>query len=488
MMEPAARSARWGLSTTIGQPAALCIAALTLALGLRAMLLGGGQLDYDEGVYWQSLAAMRAHPLFASVYSSQPPAFLVLLLPFHRLLGGSLLADRLAVLVVCGGGLLAVQRTLRAFDMPWAGLAGVAVLGADPLFFRQSVTLQADGPAIGLALMAVAMAAAARCRAGTRQRLLAAGAGALVATAVLTKLLAVAAVPAVAILLVAPPGSRRVAAGQLAAAAAGGLAAMAALLLPFAGSWSQVWDQSVGLHVRARGAPTGGIDAWTVVREVPLAVLGGAGAVAALRRAPVLVAAGAAWVVAAVLLLALHRPVWPHHLLVLTAPMALLAGAAAQLLHDPRRLRHAPFVGLLLVAATLASAVHVRSLATPDSSRQPAVAALRATTSRGDLLITDDQYTAALASRRTPPELVDTSQVRVLSGDLTAGQVEVAAQRWQVRAVLLDNGGLPSLSLLPGLQEWLTERFPMVLQVGGGRVLYLRPPPHSRGTRTTMPD
>jgi len=329
--------------------------------------------------------------------------------------------------------------------------------------------------------MAVALAATARGCGGTRQRLLAAGAGALVAAAILTKLLAVTAVPAVAILLVAGPGSRRAAAGQLAAASAGGLAAMAALLLPFAGSWPQLWEQSVGLHVRARAAPTGGIDVWTVARELPLAALAGVGAVAALRRAPVLVAAGTAWVLAAVLLLAVHRPLWPHHVLVLSAPLALLAGPAAQLLGSaPGRLRHAPVVGLLLVAATLAAALHVRSLATPDSSRQPAVAALRATTSRGDLVITDDQYSAALARRRTPPELVDTSQVRVLSGDLTAQQVEVAAERWHVRAVLLDMGSLPSLSLLPGLQEWLVERFPTVLQVGGGRVLYLRPPPHLR--------
>ncbi|HEY4028327.1 MAG TPA: glycosyltransferase family 39 protein [Candidatus Dormibacteraeota bacterium] len=482
MIQPVAHPARWGLHTTISGAAALGVVGLTLALGLRALLLGSGQFDYDEGVYWQSLHALRAHPLFASVYSSQPPAFLVLLAPAHRLLGGSLMADRLVVLMVSGCGLVAVYRMLSALDMPWGGLLAAALLGADPLFFRQSVTLQADGPAIGLALTAVALAAATRGRTGATRRLLAAAAGALVATAILTKLLAVAAAPAVAILLVAQPDWRRMAAGQVAAALAGGAAAAAALLLPFVGSWPQMWDQAVGLHIRARTAPTGGLDAGTMLRELPLVALAVAGAGVALRRAPVLLAAGVAWALAAVLVLVAHRPLWPHHVVVLTAPLALLAGATVQLLLEPGRQRHAPLIGLLLVAATLASALYVRSLATPDASRQSSVAALRATTTRHDLVITDDQYSAALASRRTPPELVDTSQVRVLSGELTAEQVEAAAQRWRVRAVLLDTRGMPSLSLLPGFREWLIERFPVVMDVGGGRVLYLRAVSRS-GTR-----
>lgn len=476
MVERAAQSARWARKVTISQPAALAIGVVALALALRAPLLGSGQFDYDEGVYWQSLRALAGHPLFASVYSSQPPAFLMLLAPPHRLLGGSLLAGRLVVLVLSAGGLVAVYRTLSEFDMPWGGLAAAAVLGADPLFFRQSVTLQAEGPAIGLALMAVAMAAAARTRTGRTQQLLAAGAGALAATAILTKLMAVAVVPAVAILLAMQPGDRRRAAGQLASAVVGSALAAAAFLLPFVGSWPQLWDQSVGLHLRAREAPTGGLDGWMALRECPLVVLGLAGAAILMRRAPVLATAGVAWVVGAALLVGLHRPLFPHHLLVLTAPLSLLAGAAAQLLLNARGLRYASAVGIVVIGATLASALYVRSLAIPDTVRQPAVSALRAATSHNDYVITDDQYTAALADRLSPPELVDTSPVRVLAGDLTTAQVEAVAERWGVRAVLLDTRGLPSLSLLPGIMEWLVERFPVVLDLGGGRMLYLRLP------------
>src|SRR5215471_14608240 len=80
-------------------------AVLAAAIVLRAPLLGGGQIDYDEGVYWQSLRALAAgRPLFSAVYSSQPPAFLLLLLPVHLALGGSIAGDRLTVLVVALAG------------------------------------------------------------------------------------------------------------------------------------------------------------------------------------------------------------------------------------------------------------------------------------------------------------------------------------------------------------------------------------------------
>src|SRR5215469_4310048 len=150
-------------------PVAALIAAILFvgAVLVRLPLLGGGQIDYDEGVYWQSLRAMAAgRALFTSVYSSQPPAFLLLLLPGHLASGGALLADRLTVLVLALAGIAAAGRTVGLLAGRWAGLLAAALLAADPLFLRQSVTLQADGPAVALALVALAAAAEGRRRPG----------------------------------------------------------------------------------------------------------------------------------------------------------------------------------------------------------------------------------------------------------------------------------------------------------------------------------
>jgi hypothetical protein len=99
------------------------------------------------------------------------------------------------------------------------------------------------------------------------------------------------------------------------------------------------------------------------------------------------------------------------------------------------------------------------------------VAALRASTAPGDLVISDDQFATALAGRSTPPELVDTSLVRVKSGDLTVDELMVIAERWHVRAVLLRTD---RLAAVPGLQAWLEQHFPKSMHLGTGRTLYLR--------------
>src|SRR5215831_15449504 len=220
-----------------------------IALAVRLLLLAGGQNDYDEGVYWQSLRALAAgHPLFTSVYSSQPPGFLVLLLPGHLALGGALGGDRLTVLVLALAGVAAAGRTAGLLAGRWAGLLAAALLAADPLFFRQSVTLQAE-----------AAAAEARHRGGRSALALSGAAGAALSLAVLTKLLAVAAAPALLVLLAWPePGSRAL--PRVAAAVAGGLVPGAAVLLPFVPVWPELWRQVVGLHLGARSLPLGGLD------------------------------------------------------------------------------------------------------------------------------------------------------------------------------------------------------------------------------------
>ena len=78
---------------------ALAVGAIAITVVVtvtsRLSFLGGGEIDWDEGVYWLSMQSMQAgHPLFLSVYSSQPPAFLLVSEPPWALLGGGIAAAR----------------------------------------------------------------------------------------------------------------------------------------------------------------------------------------------------------------------------------------------------------------------------------------------------------------------------------------------------------------------------------------------------------
>ena len=93
---------------------------LALAFALRLWPLMGRSIDYDEGVYWQSLRAMsEGHPLFSSVFSSQPPFFLLALYPFYALLGQNLAAARLGVAIFSIIGILAMYALGRMLAGHW---------------------------------------------------------------------------------------------------------------------------------------------------------------------------------------------------------------------------------------------------------------------------------------------------------------------------------------------------------------------------------
>jgi 4-amino-4-deoxy-L-arabinose transferase-like glycosyltransferase len=453
-------------------PAVAPASLLALAVVPRLPLLAGGQIDYDEGVYWQSLRAMVAgHRLFGEVYSSQPPGFLFLLLPFFALLGQTLVAARIGVLIFFLAGLVASFRLGSALGGRGTGLLAMAILAADPIGMRESVALQADAPAMALALGSLAMVVRPR-PVEPPPGLAVLAAGGLLALAILVKVLAAAAGPALLVALLAAPMSGRQRVRNVGLAAAGGLIAAALVLLPVLPDWRQVWEQSVGLHLVARGVAIGGLEPLTLVEEGPLLFLSLAGLALSVRRAPRLVAVAGSWAAVAALMLAVQRPLWPHHLVALVAPAALLAGGLAQSVVNRRpdgRLVAAAAIVLVAGGAGAAIDVHVHQHS--DASLAPAVARLQAATKPSDLVITDDQYLLALAGRDTPPQLVDTSLVRVSSGSLTTAAVEAMAEGSHVRGFLFSTG---RLSQLEDLESWVELRYPEHQQLDADRELYLR--------------
>ena len=452
------------------RPAALAVVPVLAAVVVRALAVWGPQVDYDEGVYWESLRAMRdGHALFTDVYSSQPPGFLVGLLPFFVALGHGIVAARLAMVVCATVLVAAVFVVARALDGRRAAIAAAAIALVDPLLLRQSVTLQADGPSIALGTAAVALALLASRRA--RAPWLSSASGGALAAAVLVKLFAVAfAVPVVFVLI--SWGTGRSSRQRVAAAswvAAGAAIAGAALLLPFTGAFDEMRTQVVGGHLRARSLQEGGLTGdmlASLARELPLLIAALAGLILLVRhRHPHRrdLALVTAWLAASLAILLAQRPLWPHHVALLVPPLAIAAAPALALIRARTAAACAAIAWLVLGALAL------RHPATADSA--PALTPILATTTpSGALVITDDQYSAAAADRDTPPSLVDTSYVRIDSQPLSTADVERLAADPRVRAVCFVTGRLDHL---PGLRTWVAAHFPHRVQAGGATVYLL---------------
>ena len=455
-------------------PVVPALALCTLLIVARFRLLGAGQLDYDEGVYWQSLRALAAgHPLYTSVFSSQPPGFLLGVEPVWAALGGSIAAARSVMLawglVSIGSGAVIGWRLM--------GVRGAvimaALLASDPLMVRQSVVLQAEGPAVALGLLAIALAeVVVSMERIALADLAAVASGAALALGVLNKLLDVAVVPAlVAPLWLNPPHARR-----LLGVTTGALLASAVVLLPLSGAWAVMLDQAVGLHIASQSLPLGGLTdpafAAALVREAPLLGIAAAGAVLGRRRHPRPVVVGLAWVAGAVVAMLLTHPLWPRHLVSVVPAAALLGTVGLVSIVERMKVRMARPAAAVGLACLFGLGVAGITTLGPGATFVPLVTELDRAASPRAVIVTDDQFVAAVAGWNVPPELVDTSFVRVETGGITTSGIAAVLKRDGVCAVVFSTGRLRQV---PGLEQWLNANYSEVIDLGDGSLIYMRP-------------
>lgn len=484
------------------------LATLLMLVSVALILwpLNGLERDYDEGVYWQSLRAMASgRPLFTSVFSSQPPFFLVSLYPFYMLFGQSIAAARFGVAVFAIVGVIAMYWLGRALGGHWVGLVAAALLAFDPAFLHEARTLQAEAPAIALEIVAVALALAASRRAGRLRAWLALASGFALALGALIKLLdVVAIVPMIAYLatplwvIFSAEGGRlrwptwaearpllRPALAPVGWACAGGALGGALVLAPFLGSFGALWSQVVTFHLTAAQVESANLGANLLTILGGMKVLG----------VPTLLALGLAiwrrawrlappllWLLASIVTLARQAPLFSHHIALVIPCMALTVALGLTLPPLPARaaLRQAQALGYsaILIACALwgvgfGAYTAGQAAQAPSDATTRLVSAIAAFTTPDQPIVSDDQYALALANRSTPPELVDTSLVRIATKRLTAAQLEAILGRPDTRYVVLATG---RLTRVPGFDTWLTANFHQLIDLGGGVAIYERAP------------
>jgi len=191
-----------------------------------------------------------------------------------------------------------------------------------------------------------------------------------------------------------------------------------------------------------------------------------------------------------------NRPLFDHHFVVLIPPIAMAAGVgwtqfwkwSRALLEWSRRKNNLAgsligiagvlgiSAGLLVLAEQLRIAwtkaiAYEAILAQAADSRDLKLAKLIAERTRpDDVILTDAQGIAFLAQRDVPPELTDTSFVRIATHYITAQELVSVSERHHVRAVLLWTGRLNSM---PEVARWAADHFPHQESFGGGQVIYL---------------
>jgi hypothetical protein len=396
---------------------ALLAALVVLAAGLVFTRALGTRTNYDEGVYLASLAAMRRGQALGSELYTSQPPVFYWLLRVLAAPFGSSIPNIRLAFALP-----------RAAPWPWA-----------------------------------------------------AGAGAILALAVLTKLLAAPfAVPFVALVLAARAGRRLLPPALLGVALATSLVLVANI-----GAIGDIWRQVVTDHTEARslGTFSGNVDQITTLFEprTPFAWLVPLGLLAFVLSRP----ARATWplwtfVPAAIGFLVFVRPLTDHHLVLLSVACAISAGPSLALAIGG--LRRVPQVGATAALVLFGGAglyqeqrrLHRNDLPDPPEVTW-AVEAIARATSPDALVVTDLPIVLFRTGRPTVGSLVDISNTRVSGGTLTADEVNAEIRRTNPEAVLVGR----MLKFLPPVVSELERRYRFSVRCGSA-TLYL-------ATRTSTP-
>ncbi len=478
------------------------IVLLVVALLMRLYTLHApfDRDSYDEGVYWQTLRAMSdGHGLYQPTFYSQPPFFLLSVFPFYTLFGQSIWSARMGIALLSLLGVLGAFLLGKALRGYLGAVLAALLLLLNIFYLSASQTLQAEGPQVSLALLAVACAYLWWSHPGGRAGSIYAALCTLtLVLSILTKLFSVATIVPIGLLALAYLWRIREQRGQALRAALVSLlvgvgvlvVTLLLVLIPFVSVRHELWNQVITFHTAAKHVFPHANNLHMILHtlKTPLTYAAIFGTLVAVVKRDWHVIPLLAWLFASIYLLWQEVPLFPHHFVITVPPLIALTVLGMQPIDLRAGWRRLPVistvftvVSLLLIVFVLATGligvhayyknIQVEAVSGPTRQEQQVASDVRDATPAGQLVITDAQFVAGLAQRSTPPDLVDTSSVRIASGYVSTQQVINDASQTNVRALLFYSG---RFSALPGLHSWVKKHFHLVHNYGNGQELWVK--------------
>ena len=505
---------------------------------------------FDEGVYAETGALIaRGFKLYSQIYSAQPPLLPLAISSVDRVFGAGLVEVRWLMLffaLVTAVGVLAIARLTVGLV---AGGLAVMLLALAPEFLVYAHAIEEEIPMIALSVVSLALALAWR---RDRRIELAAVSGLFFGLAVLTKFLAFALLAPLAVIVVlvaweaskAPaPGRRgqdpsvddnpakglssfdrqeliRVSRDAAMFVVGAAVPIVISLLVWGQAEWNQMINDRLGATAdQAQIQQGSSLHLLRIFLEVDpgLAIAAGVGAVALLLfdwRVGLILDS---WLGATLLLLMEYHPLFGHHLAVLLAPMAAVAGAGvgaagAKIIgllrrqngfagEKPRLRARSGTVSraqsIALVLAGLATLAYVGLIpvkvpnygnllvgeSTGDRTLTRIAAFVKKSTFPNDQIAVADPMICVLAQRPCVPEMVDTSYVRVETGRLSPAISYVLNAN---ASVVVLGRALCLHPYMDGFDQWIQSNYRLGLQVALDAGL-LGQCPWQPGTRPVSP-
>ena len=455
------------------------------------------ELDADEGVnLMKSLLVNQGADLYTDVWSDQPPLLTYLIAVLFQVVGVNLTAVRLIILLFSCALFWAAVQYLRAFWGTPHAIVGGLVLILLPSYLRLSVSVMVGLPAIALAMLSfLAMSYWHK----DRRKLWLVLSGLALALSVMTKLFTGLLAPLFIAGLIAQEwrGFRRTGSwrdfltpGVLWTCGFG----ITSLLIGLISIYPDGPSQLTVTHWSAQS--TEFRDPTTIAEylseSLPAIFLAVIGSVYVIQQGRLTGLYLMAWALAGFLLLSQYSPVWYHHQLLVTIPVAILAGiAVGELLVAVRNrfhklqvvsVRAALHVAVAvlipyLAASTLSNSISELDYRLPNLRPPPAASreieavgmldVMREYADATNFILTDRPMFAIWLGKPSPPEVAALTGKRLLTGELSQVEIISAIVEYQPEQVALARFELPQV------EAYLQQHYRLVYKLTDHR-LYVR--------------
>jgi 4-amino-4-deoxy-L-arabinose transferase-like glycosyltransferase len=444
------------------------------------------QFDTDEGLnLMRSMLVTLGHPLYSAVSSDQPPLFNMILALVFRLVGFDVNAARLLVLLF---STLLVWACAQFLELTWGKLAAILFLPLIvmvPRYLNLSVAVMIGVPAIALAAVSMVFVTVWHQKRGNLWLVLS---GFLLALSVLIKLFTgfLAPIFLIGMTLAAYLDQRderfswrifRPALVWSASFAGLGLLLGLALIGPrnvweiiyphlMAPSEQYFQDEGFGINFQLQAA-------------IPLIVLGLLGAITTVYRRNWLSLYPLVWAAVAYIMFSFYSPVFYHHQLLITVPLAMLAAATVGdgILSLVRAVRSShvfrleavwgviAITSFLLVSFSYFPGLNKELLDRPrfrasgldaTSGKLRVIDKMNEYSSQTHWIVTDLPMYAFRVHKPVPPILATISQKRLSTGSLTEADILSAMEEYKPEQVLM------ARFTLPALEDYLTKNYTLI--------------------------
>ena len=404
--------------------------------------------DNDEGIYLTSfLLVDKGYPAYKKTYFSQPPGFLLTVYPGFILFGKTLPAARLTIGIWSIIGLLAIIWIGFELKNRWSGLLAIGLLFLVSSYYNQALTFQSDILITTFSL--ISLVTLIRFGKNFHLRWF------IISTVFLnlafwTKF-DITFFPSFFLALFILFNEKKISFKKVInlffifLAVSFGFFIL--LISPF--GIKEVFYNSILLRFQAAKNSSSTMLFDYLKRDVILSMIILVGLfLGLLKRKSIRYPTNIIllWSIFTLILFLFYRPLFPHHLVMLTVPMVLLFSQVAGYYFSDKKLFKSVIIIILIVS--LCNRIYITlktSSKLINEQQQKAVEIIRTHTGINDIVVSDEEILNGISGRLPPPELSDISYIRIRSNNLTSENFKKIINTYKPKLIITWNGRLESI-------------------------------------------